>query len=190
MAEFVHFEVGVEEDNNEEENEVSDDSDLDSLSPFTDNEETENDINFYCNFDNVETDIEQALKAEYDKGLEDIENVDEISNLCESSEDEAEIDEFETSTQKVKCFGESLLPKTKPNEEIGHNNFIRIILYAIRYFKENKTDVCDRNKFKKTIDEKLIEQLDEEKYKFILDLPKFNNNCYEINCFLSKYNYF
>ena len=127
MAEFVNFDVGVEEDNNEEENEVSDDSDLDSLSSFIDNEETENDINFYCNFANVETDIEQALNAEYDKGLEDIENIDEISNLCESSEDEAEIDEFETSTQKVKCFGESLLPKTKLDEEIEHNNFIRII---------------------------------------------------------------
>ena len=67
------------------------------------------------------------MNAEYDKGLEDIENIDEISNLCESSEDEAEIDEFETSTQKVKCFGESLLPKTKLDEEIEHNNFIRII---------------------------------------------------------------
>ena len=83
----------------------------------------------------------------YGKGLEDIENFDEISNLSESSEDEAEIDEFETSAEKVKCFGESLLPKTKPNEEIKHNNFIRIILYAIRYDKENKTVVCDKNEF-------------------------------------------
>ena len=39
MAEFINFEVGVKEDNNdEEENEVSDDSDLDSLSSFIDNE--------------------------------------------------------------------------------------------------------------------------------------------------------
>ena len=96
MAEFINFEVGVEEDNNKEENKVSDDSDLDSLSSFIDNEETENDINFYRNFDNVETDIEQTLKSEYDKGLGDIENFDEISNLCESSEDQVEIDEFET----------------------------------------------------------------------------------------------
>ena len=43
---------------------------------------------------------------------------------------------------------------------------------------------------KKIIDKKLIGQLDEEKYKFVLDLQKFNNNCYGINCFLSKYNYF
>ena len=138
MAEFINFEVGVEEDNNdEEENEISDDSDLDSLSSFTDNKETENDVNFYRNFDNVETDIEQTLKAEYDKGLEGIENFDEISNLCESSEDEAEIDEFEAAVEKVKCFGDTLLPKTKPDEEIEHNNFKRIILYALRYDKEN-----------------------------------------------------
>ena len=79
MAEFINFEVGVEEDNNdEEENEVSDDSDLDSLSSFIDNKETENDVNFYRNFDNVETDIEQTLKADYDRGLEDIENFDGI----------------------------------------------------------------------------------------------------------------
>ena len=164
MAEFINFEVGVEEDNNdEEENEVSDDSDLDSLSSFIDNKETENDVNFYRNFDNVETDIEQTLKAEYDKGLKHIENFDEISNLCESSEDEAEIDEFETSAEKVKCSGESLFPKTKPNEEIEHNNFVRIILYAIRHDKENKKDICDKNEFKRPIDEIFIEQLDEEK---------------------------
>ena len=79
MAEFINFQVGVEEDNNEEEeNEVSDDSDLDSLSSFIGNKETENDVNFYRNFDNVETDIEQTLKAEYDRGLEDIENFDGI----------------------------------------------------------------------------------------------------------------
>ena len=79
MTEFINFEVGVEEDNNEEEeNEVSDDSDLDSLSSFIDNKDTENDVNFYRNFDNVETDIEQTLKADYDRGLEDIENFDGI----------------------------------------------------------------------------------------------------------------
>ena len=36
----------------------------------------------------------------------------------------------------------------------------------------------------------MIEQLEEEKYKFILDFQKFNDKYYEINCFLSKYNYF
>ena len=62
MADFINVEVRVEDEVREKEvNEVSD-SDLDSLSSFIDNEETEDDVNFYCNFDNVETDIEQTLK--------------------------------------------------------------------------------------------------------------------------------
>ena len=189
MADFINFEVSVEDEVQEEENEVSD-CDLDSLSSFTDNEVTEHDVNFYRNFDNVETDIEQTLKDEYDKSLEEIDDFDEISNLCESSEDEAEIDEFENAAEKVKCFGETLMPKTKPEEETEHNNFVKVILYAIRFDKQNKTDICDKNDFKKVIDENLIDQLDEEKYEFILDLQKFNNNRYEINYALSKYNYF
>ena len=59
-------------------------------------------------------------------------------------------------------------------------------MYALRYDKENKIDIWDKNEFKKLIDEKLIDQLDEEKYKFVLDLQKFNNNCYRINYLLSK----
>ena len=118
MADFINFEVSVEDEVQEEENEVSD-CDLDSLSSFTDNEVTEHDVNFYRNFDNVETDIEQTLKDEYDKSLEEIDDFDEISNLCESSEDEAEIDEFENAAEKVKCFGETLMPKTKSEEELN-----------------------------------------------------------------------
>ena len=41
MREFINFEVGVEEDNYEEEEDiVVSDSDLDPLSSFIDNEET------------------------------------------------------------------------------------------------------------------------------------------------------
>ena len=151
---------------------------------------TKDDNNFFRHFANVETDIEQTLQAEYNRGLEEIENFDEISNLCECSEDEAEIDEFENAAEKVKYFNETLLPKTKLEEETERNSFIKIILFALRYDKENKMDICDKNEFKKLIDEKLFDQLDEEKYKFILGLQKFNNNCYEINYLLSKYNYF
>ena len=87
-------------------------------------------------------------------------------------------------------FNETLLPKTKPEEETEQNSFVKINLYALRYDKENKIDICDKNEFENLIDEKLIDQLDEEKYKVILDFKKFNNNCYEINYLLSKYNYF
>ena len=36
----------------------------------------------------------------------------------------------------------------------------------------------------------MIDQLDEEKYDFVLDLQKFNNSYNEVNIFLSKYGYF
>ena len=36
----------------------------------------------------------------------------------------------------------------------------------------------------------MIEQLEEEKFKFIRDLQEFNNMCYEISLILSKHNYF
>ena len=157
---------------------------------FIINEETDNDINFYCTFNNVEAHIEETLKNEYEKGLQDIENFDEISSVCESSEEEPEIDDFDTSAEKVKKFSESLLPKSNRNEETEHNNFIRTILYALRHEKQNETDIFNKNEFKNIIDEKLIDQLDEKKYEFILDLQKFNNNCYEMNCFLSEFNYF
>ena len=86
MADFINFEVIVEDEIQKEENEVSD-SDSDSLSSFIDNEETEDDVNFYRNVDNVETNIEQTLTNEYDKSLKEIDNFDEIPNLCEKSED-------------------------------------------------------------------------------------------------------
>ena len=86
MADFINFEVIVEDEVQKEENEVSD-SDSDSLSSFIDNEETEDDVNFYHNVDNVETNIEQTLTNEYHNSLKEIDNFDEIPNLCEKSED-------------------------------------------------------------------------------------------------------
>ena len=49
--------------------------------------------------------------------------------MCESSEYEAEIDEFENAAEKVKFFGKTLIPKTKSEEETEHkqlygSNFI------------------------------------------------------------------
>ena len=65
MADFMHFEADVEEDDEQvgkdEEREVSDISDVDSES-FIDDQEVNTDVNFYRHFANVESDIEQVLK--------------------------------------------------------------------------------------------------------------------------------
>ena len=63
-------------------------------------------------------------------------------------------------------------------------------MLAIRFDKVGKTNVCNFEEFKESIDSNLIEQLEEGKFKFVLDLQKFNNICYEINLILSKHNYF
>ena len=80
--------------------------------------------------------------------MKDIENVDEISNLCESSKEELEIDDFKNSEEKIENFTENLLPKVNEQEEREHNTFIRAILYAIRDEKNNKTNICNKNELK------------------------------------------
>ena len=95
MTDFIDFEVSVEDNNQNEEkdNEVSD-SGLASLESFIDdNDEIENDRTFYQKFENVTTSVDDVLKEEYDKSIVDIEII-EVSNFCETSEEEVEIDEF------------------------------------------------------------------------------------------------
>ena len=66
MVRFIDFGVGVEE-GIKKDDEVSVDSDIDSYSCFIDNQETDVGVNFCRTFNNLETDIEETLKAEYEK---------------------------------------------------------------------------------------------------------------------------
>ena len=194
MADFINFEADVEGDyveevdfvNSEHDDVVSNISDSDSLKSFIYNKEVKTDVNFYCHFTNIENDIEQTLEDAYD-----VEKFDEISNLCESSEDEFEIDDFKNSKKNIKKFHENLFPKANTNQEKEHNQFVRAILYAVRFDRTNEKEICGKQEFEKSIDKKLIEQLDQpENLQFIVDLEKFDNICYEINYILSKHNYF
>ena len=96
MADFIDLEAEIDQ---EEKEEVSDDSDLESLSSFTDNDKNDqgNDTTFYQAFDNIETNIDEVLQNEYEKGLKELEKFDDISNLYESSEEESEVDDFKQS---------------------------------------------------------------------------------------------
>ena len=71
MTDFIDFEVSIEDNNTNEENDdkVSD-SELDSLKSFIDdNDEIENGRTFYQTFENVTTSIDNVLKEKYDKSL-------------------------------------------------------------------------------------------------------------------------
>ena len=154
MADFINFEVDIV-GNSDQDGEFSNISDSNSLKSFIDNEEVNTDVNFYRHFKNIETDIEQTLKDEYNNGLHDVENFEEISNLCESSEDELEIDNFKNSEQSRKKIHENLFPKTNCEQEKEHNQFFRAILYAIRFDKINKKEICEKTDFQNVIDKNL-----------------------------------
>ena len=93
MAEFVNFEAEaevVELQSGKEDDEVSNISE----SSFIDDQEVGTDVNFYRHFANVENDLDQVLTEAHNEALEDIEQFDEISNLCDGSDGEIPIDEF------------------------------------------------------------------------------------------------
>ena len=145
MTDFINFEADVE-DNFEHDDEVSNIPDSDSLKSFVGNEEVDTDVNFYRHFNNIEIDIDQTLRNAYDKAVDDVDKFDEISNLCESSEEKFDIDDFKNSEEKIKDFHENLFPKTNNDQEKEHNQFIRAILYAIRSDKINKKEICEKKR--------------------------------------------
>ena len=102
MTDFIGFEVGVENNNkNEEKDYKVSDSDVDSLTYFIhDNDEIENDRTFYQKFEIVTTSIDDVLKEEYDKRIVDIQKID-VSNFCKTSEEKIEIDGFKDTEKRI-----------------------------------------------------------------------------------------
>ena len=103
MAEFNDFEVSVEKQNEKDKEDKVSDDDLDSLKSFIDDSEVENDGTFYQQFENVSNSIGDFLKEECNKSMGDIEKL-ELSNLCETSEEEGEIYDFKDTEKRVDKF--------------------------------------------------------------------------------------
>ena len=68
MLSFIDFDVRV--DDEDKDNEVSDDSDGESLLSLIDDKVQTNYANFYWSFDNVETDIDETVPKEYERSLQ------------------------------------------------------------------------------------------------------------------------
>ena len=176
MADFINFEADIEDIGEDDGDEVSDISDVESENSFIDNQDVNTDANFYRHFANVQNDIEQVLKDTYNEVLEDTETFDEISNLCASSEEESEIDNFNNVEVDIKKFNETLFPRVDVEDEKVHNQFSCAILYALRFDKTGFKDKCDKEEFERNIDQTLFEKLYQpEKFEFSLDLQKFHN---------------
>ena len=189
MSDYINFEAEAEFI---EDDEVSDFSDNGSEDSFMNNNDqnVNTDVSFYRGFTNVENDMEQVLKESYEESLEDLDNFDEISNLCYGSEEEKlEIDDFKNFEVDIEKFEETLFPRVDVEVQKIQNQICYTILSALRYDKDKSTDECDITELQKIIDSDLINNLP-NKFEFIIDLQKFDNMCYEINCILSKFSYF
>ena len=122
MADFINFEAEADFCQDADVgDEVSDFSDVGSENSFIDDQDVNTDANFYRRFENVENNIEQVLKDAYNEGLEDIENFDEISNLCEGSEEEFEIDNYKDFKVDIQKFNETLFPRVDTEDQNVHN---------------------------------------------------------------------
>ena len=130
MTDFIDFEVTVEDKNkNERKNDKVSDSDLYSLkSVIDDNDELQNDRTFHQKFENISTSIDDVLKEEYDKSIVDIQKVD-VSNFCETSEEEIEIDEFKDTEKRIEKFEETLFQVSMGNDddENNYNSFVNAV---------------------------------------------------------------
>ena len=161
MSEYINFEA---EADHIEGDEVSDFSDVFGNS-FIDDTDQDTDVNFYRDFTNAENDIKQVLQETYEESLKDLNNFDEISNLCYGSE----VD--------IKKFEYTLFPKVDKESQKVHNQICYTILYALTFDKNKSADDCNVTEFQTIIDCDLIDKL-LNKFEFIIDLQKFENMCY------------
>ena len=186
--EFVDFEATAASDNEVgSEDEVSDvDS---SKSVIDDNIEVEEDRTYYRNFETVTKSVDETLAEELSESMREIENFDEVSNFCKSSEEEGQVDEFKDVEKTIEKFEETLHPN---REEKTINSFVYTILFALRFDVSEKLDVCTENELQETIGSGLFLKLFDNKDRFTLELDnhKFNLQCMEINDILADSSYF
>ena len=137
----------------------------------------------------METSVDEILRQEYNQTVQDIGDIN-LSNLCESLEEENEIVLFKDSKKRVEKFTETLYPISKGQN--NNNTLTNTIFFNIRYFLENKTDICGMDDLKLCINNNfLFDTLYENsKYELALDYQKLNASCHETNSLLAKSRYF
>ena len=190
IANFIDFELGVENPTNDPDDVVSEYSD--SPESFIDDDEEDDAVSsFYHKFKSVNISVDETLDEEYKKSLIDIQNL-ECSNFCEMSEEEGEVDKFKDVEKRVDKFKETLLPLPSENENENVNLFVNAILFAIRFDLEEKANSCSLNDLRQElpIEDNLFLQLNEDKFSLVLYNQKFNTQCHKINGILAAYGYF
>ena len=114
MAGFINFEAEIDAESDfSDNNEIIDDNASDFIN---DDNEINESRDFYRQFANVENDLEQVLADARNEALQDIEQLDEISNLNEENECEMEVDDFQGSEDRLEK-SQKTFPKNENNIE-------------------------------------------------------------------------
>ena len=148
-----------------------------------DKTEIEEDRTYYCKFQNAAKSIDETLAEKIDESVSEIEDLIEVSNYCESSEEEGKIDEFKEVEKRIEKFEEMLHPCAIGGEEGASNSFVYAILFALRFDVSEKLDVRNEKELQGTTGYNLFLKLFKNRDKFRLELGnhKFNLKCMEIN---------
>ena len=118
---------------------------------------------------------EEEIAAEYMEGnnyLEDCE-IEDIGNES--------FDEIEKFEEKRDLFLRSL--KNPVENQTKENSFYLTLLYAIRFLKTKKSDLCEEREIENQIGFDLYSKIKEKKENCILDLNKrnFDAMCFDLN---------
>ena len=181
---FINFEATVASDQEVvREDEVSE---VDSLHSFIDdNTEIENDRTCYYAFKNETKSVDETLAEEFNESMREIDEMNEISNSCETSEDENEEDDFKDVEKRMEKFEETLYPSG--DEKSENNSFIYAIIFALRFNISDKIDVCDEKEIFYHLFLKLFENWG--RFQSELNNRKVNLHCIEINEILADSSY-
>ena len=127
MVDFINFEAEIDSETDiSDDDEIIDENASDKTFINDDNEINES-RDFYRQLANVENDLEQVLADVQNEALQDIQQLDQISNLSDESEFEMEVDDFKGSEACLENFQKTLLPENENNIE-GQNQLCHVIL--------------------------------------------------------------
>ena len=183
MAEFLETEA-IDVDNTDDDNDYTEGKNIATVSDDEFIDDTEQPESGYHYFTNV--------TKTYDDAMRDVENIDDLeARHYFDTDEEEELNEFPNFEAKVKLFRESLI---NPHGLENPDSFFYSILYAIRHKLTEKVDFVEQeDDLKQDVGLALSHDLFEIKSLLRLDgedVLNFENQCFQINRILSRYDMF
>ena len=175
MAEFIHFEADASDESNDEGEPMDVDNSLIDDSMVHENNEPS-----FFRFYNQTRDVEEVFND--DEEEEELLEANNYLDECEIADIKNEsYDKFEKFEVKRNLFLRGLLNPTE--EQTKENSFYLTLLYAIRFNKTKKSDLCEESEIEDQIGNDLYSKIIGKKDKCILDQNKrnFDNMCFDIN---------